>query len=54
MDRDPDANRRLVGRYFDLLNESDLSTLEEILSPYVVVSALVRPTVFAARRHSAS
>jgi len=36
MDRDPDANRRLVGRYFDLLNESDLSTLEEILSPDVV------------------
>jgi ketosteroid isomerase-like protein len=33
MDRDPDANRRLVGRCFDLPNESDLSTLEEILFP---------------------
>ena len=29
-------NRRLVRRYFDLLNTNDLSGLEEILSPDVV------------------
>jgi ketosteroid isomerase-like protein len=32
----PEANRRLVRRYFDLLNGSDLSTADEILSPEVV------------------
>jgi ketosteroid isomerase-like protein len=33
---DPEANRRLVRRYFDLLNESELPAAEEIISPDVV------------------
>ncbi len=36
MPPDLEENRRLVRRYFDLLNGSDLSRLEEILSPDVV------------------
>jgi ketosteroid isomerase-like protein len=36
MHSDLEANRRLIGRYFDLLNGSDLSTAELILSPEVV------------------
>jgi ketosteroid isomerase-like protein len=31
-----EENRRLVRRYFDLLNGSDLSRLEEVVSPDVV------------------
>jgi len=33
---DLEANRRLVGRHFDLLNEGDPSIAKEILSPSVV------------------
>jgi ketosteroid isomerase-like protein len=36
MPPDPEDNRKLVRRYFDLLNASDLSMIEEILSPDVV------------------
>jgi steroid delta-isomerase-like uncharacterized protein len=36
MPPDLEENRRLVRRYFDLLNGSDLSGLEEIVSPDVV------------------
>ena len=36
MPPDFEENRRLVRHYFDLLNGSDLSRLEEILSPDVV------------------
>jgi ketosteroid isomerase-like protein len=32
----PEANRRLVRRYFDLMSGIDLSTADEILSPEVV------------------
>jgi steroid delta-isomerase-like uncharacterized protein len=35
LDLDPETNRRLVRRYFDLLKGGDLSTAEEILSPEV-------------------
>ena len=36
MPLDPEDNRELIRRYFDLLNASDLSGIEEILSPDVV------------------
>jgi len=36
MPPDLEGNRRLVRHYFDLLNGSDLSELEEIISPDVV------------------
>jgi ketosteroid isomerase-like protein len=36
MPPDHEENRRLVRRYFDLLNGSDLSRLEEIVSPDVI------------------
>jgi ketosteroid isomerase-like protein len=36
MPPDLEENRRLVRRYFDLLNGNDLSGLEEIVSPEVV------------------
>jgi ketosteroid isomerase-like protein len=36
VERDVEENRRLVGRYFDLLNGSDFSAAGEVLSPDVV------------------